>query len=147
MFNQFMAIALKQAQIALDMGEVPVGAVIVKDGAVVSAAFNMCETNKNATAHAEILAISEACEMLENWRLYGCDMYVTLEPCAMCAGALINARIQNVYFGAYDKENGAFGTVINSTKLSAIHKPTVYGGIMENACNEILNTFFTVLRK
>ena len=147
MFNQFMAMALDQAQLAFDNGEVPVGAVIIKNSTVVSAAYNMRETNQNAVAHAEILAIDKACTLLKTWRLDDCDIYVTLEPCVMCAGAIINARLQNVYFGAYEKDCGAFGTIINSTNLTSVHKPTIYGGIMEDSCNEILNTFFSKLRK
>jgi len=146
MFNPFMAMALNQAQFALDNGEVPVGAVIVKDGIVITSTYNMREMNQNAIAHAEILAINKACVALKSWRLDECDIYVTLEPCIMCAGAIINARVNSVYFGAYEKNNGAFGGILDCTKLTSIHKPTVYGGIMEDNCNEMLRLFFNKIR-
>ena len=126
-------------------GEIPVGAVIVKDGLVVAAACNRKEQNLDVTAHAEILAIREAEQKLGRWRLDDCDMYVTLEPCPMCAWAILNSRIKTVYFGSYDLNYGAFGSKIDLRSV-ANSKLQVYGGIMENECNEMLNSYFKNLR-
>ena len=145
---EFMRLALDNAEKAKEIDEVPVGAVIVKDGEVIGSAFNTRETSGNAVNHAEIIAIGQACEKVGNWRLIGCDMYVTLEPCAMCTGAIINARIDNVYFGAYDKKAGCCGTVydlINDNKFN--HKPNVIGGIMEEECSNILSSYFKTKRE
>ncbi|HHY63679.1 MAG TPA: nucleoside deaminase, partial [Clostridiaceae bacterium] len=107
MFNPYMAEAINEAKKALELDEVPVGAVIVRNGEIISRAYNLRETSRQATAHAELLAIQKACSHLNSWRLDNCDLYVTLEPCPMCAGAIINARIKSVYFGAYDPKGGA----------------------------------------
>jgi len=144
--NRFMEIALMEARIAQKNGEVPIGAVVVCSGAVISASHNLRETNKNALHHAEILAISAACEKLCSWRLENCDLYVTLEPCPMCAGAIMQARIKNVYFGAYDKNTGCFGTVADFSTLQLPHKISVFGGIMEDECTKIIKDFFEELR-
>ena len=136
--------AIKEAKKALLKGEVPVGAIIVKDKKIISYAHNMRETNNISTAHAEILAIEESCRILNNWRLEGCSLYVTLEPCIMCTGAIINSRIDKVYFGSYDRENGAFCTAVSFDKIPL---PEYYGGIMEKECDEILNSFFENIRK
>lgn len=145
--QNFMEEALSQAQCAMEVGEPPIGAVIVKDGEVIARAHNMRETNNNALHHAELLAIDEACKKLNSWRLVGCSMYVTLEPCVMCMGAIINARIDNVYFGAFDKKAGSAGTVLNLCDYPLNHKPKIYGGIMESRCGELLTSFFKALRE
>lgn len=138
--------ALKQAKKSFKIGETPVGAVIVKDGKIISRAWNRRETKKNALMHAEISAIDKACKKLGGWRLCGCDIYVTLEPCPMCAGAIIQARIDNVYFGAYDKKAGAFGSVCDLSCLLP-HKVNVTGGILEDSSSKIIKLFFEKLRK
>lgn len=126
--------------------EIPVGAVIIKDGEIISQAVNQKEKDCDVTSHAEILAIKEAEKNLKNWRLEGCDMYVTLEPCPMCAWAIINSRIKNLYFGSYDLNYGAFGSKLDLRKI-ANSDLSVYGGIMEKECDEILKKFFKNLRK
>ena len=146
MNTEFMNEALKQAKKALAIGETPVGAVIVKDGKIISRAYNKRETKKNALMHAEISAIDKACKKLGGWRLCGCDIYVTLEPCPMCAGAIIQSRIENVYFGAYDKKAGAFGSVTDLS-WTLPHKVNVIGGILEEDSVRIIKLFFEKLRK
>ena len=143
----FMNEALRLADEAAKEGEVPVGAVVVKDGKIVGSGRNRREYGKNALAHAEIEAIDNACKNLGGWRLFGCDIYVTLEPCPMCAGAIINSRIENVYFGAYDKKAGSCGTVVNLFDFPYNHKPEVYGGIHEEECSRVLTDFFKRLRE
>ena len=128
-----------------DEKEIPVGAVVVKGGKIISQACNLKETLNDVTAHAEILAIREAEKKLGNWRLDGCDLYVNLEPCPMCATAIINSRISNVYFGSYDPKFGALGSIIDLRKI--YNSPLkVYGGIMEKECDEILNKYFAFIR-
>lgn len=126
-------------------GEIPVGAIIVKDGEILAETFNQKEVLNDVTAHAEILAIREAEKKLGRWRLDDCEMYVTLEPCPMCAWAIINSRIKTVYFGAYDHNYGALGSAIDLRKL-ANPKLKVYGGIMEKECTEVLDEFFDKMR-
>ena len=126
-------------------GEIPVGAIIVKDGEIFAETFNQKEVLNDVTAHAEILAIREAEKKLGRWRLDDCEMYVTLEPCPMCAWAIINSRIKTVYFGAYDHNYGALGSAIDLRKL-ANSKLKVYGGIMEKECIEVLDEFFDKMR-
>ncbi len=140
--------ALELAQMAFDEGEVPVGAVIVKKttGEIVGEGRNMRENAKNALAHAEIMAIDAACKKLGGWRLPECAMYVTLEPCPMCCGAIINSRIDNVYFGAYDIKSGSAVSVQKMFELPYNYRPEVTGGIMEKECAEILSEFFRQLR-
>ncbi len=127
-------------------GEIPVGAVIVKDGEIVAGAFNRKEEFNDVTAHAEILAIREAAQKLNRWRLDDCEMYVTLEPCPMCAWAIVNSRIKTVYFGSYDMNYGALGSKIDVRPL-ANSKLKVFGGIMEQECDELLKNYFDGLRK
>lgn len=126
-------------------GEIPVGAIIVKDGEILAETFNQKEVLNDVTAHAEILAIREAEKKLGRWRLDDCEMYVTLEPCPMCAWAIINSRIKTVYFGAYDHNYGALGSAIDLRKI-ANSKLKVYGGIMEKECTEVLDEFFDKMR-
>ena len=147
MINPFMAEAIEEAKKALKKDEVPVGAVIVKDDKIIARAHNLRETENQATYHAEILCIQEACNKLGTWRLDDCDLYVTLEPCPMCAGAIINARIRSVYFGAFDPKGGACGSVIDLFRGSSFnHTPVLYAGIMEVECEKVLKDFFKRLR-
>ena len=143
---KFMKAALSEGKKAFELGETPIGAVIVKDGKIISRAHNKRETKKNALLHAEISAIDKACKKLGGWRLCGCDIYVTLEPCPMCAGAIIQSRIDNVFFGAYDKKAGAFGSVCDLSGIFA-HKVAYQGGIMENESIDLIKLFFQNLRK
>ena len=140
--EQYMDMALQLAREALEDGEVPVGCVIVREGQVVGRGRNRRELDHDATAHAEILAIQEACQTLGGWRLADCTLYVTLEPCAMCAGAIVNARIPEVVYGARDRDAGACGGVLNLFEEGFGHRPRVYGGIREAACGAILSAFF-----
>lgn len=144
--EKFMKKALGRAKTAAKHGETPVGCVIVRDGKVVSGGRNRRECGKNALYHAEISAINSACKALGGWRLCECDLYVTLEPCPMCAGAIINSRIKNVYFGAYDNKAGSFGSIVNLSELPYNHKPNVEGGILEEECAKVLSEFFKQLR-
>lgn len=139
--------AIELAEEAALEGEVPVGAVIVRNGEIVSEGRNRRETGKNAVYHAELTAIYEACRKLNGWRLHECDLYVTLEPCPMCAGAIINSRIKRVFFGAYDRKAGSCGSVINLFELGYNHRPELIGGMMEEECSGILSEFFKKLRK
>ena len=146
--NKYMQIALDEAVLAANEGEMPVGAVVVKDGKVIASAHNERNKKHDPTLHAEIVAMRRACELISDWRLEDCDLYVTLEPCVMCAGAIINARIRNVYFGAYDAEYGAAGGRIDVFSKSYFGSKTkVYGGIMEDECTSMLKSFFSSLRK
>ncbi len=139
----FMSKAIEIAQTAV--GEITVGAVLVKNGEILAQAHNMKETTNDVTAHAEILVIKEAQKKLGSWRLDDCDIYVTLEPCPMCAWAIINSRIKNVYFGSYDTNYGALGSKIDLRKI-ANSKLNVFGGIMEEECDKILMACFKELR-
>ena len=147
MEEKFMREALKEAQKAFDKDEVPVGAVIVKDNKIIARAHNIKELKHDATSHAEILAIQKACKKLGAWRLSDCDMYVTLEPCSMCAGALINARIRKLYIGTQDDKTGACGSVLNLLEYKFNHKIEVEKYILKDECEAILKNFFKNLRK
>ena len=147
MDERFMRLALALAEEAAAEGEVPVGAVIVKGDTVVGTGRNRRETRKNALGHAEIEAIHNACETLGGWRLFGCDLYVTLEPCPMCAGAIINARLDTVVFGASDPKAGSCGSVVNLFELPYNHKPALVGGVLEQTCAAQLSRFFEQLRQ
>ncbi len=138
--------ALKQAEIAYEFGEIPIGAVITQNGKIISSAYNRRETGKNALYHAELEAIHKACEKLGGWRLWNCELFVTLEPCPMCAGAIVNARIPKVYFGAYDKKNGACGSYVDLMNTENNFRPEVTGGILEDKCSELIKDFFKKLR-
>lgn len=148
MKEKFMKEALKQAQKAYDKLEVPVGAVIVKDGKIIARAYNQKEEKNDTTNHAEILAIKKASKKLGSWRLTDCDMYVTLEPCSMCAGALIQSRIRKVYIGAFDEKTGACGSVLNLLEdYKFNHKVEVEKGVLQEECENVLKEFFKELRK
>ena len=142
----YIRVALALAETAEKNGEVPVGAVVVKDGMIIGMARNQREFGKDATAHAEILAIREACRKLGTWRLSGCDLYVTLEPCPMCAGAIVNARIDHVYFGAKDVRGGAMGSIMDLRSYPLFSKPNVTSGIDEDRCRNVLRRFFSKKR-
>ena len=140
--------ALKEAQKALKKEEVPVGAIIVKDGKIIARAHNTKETKKDSTCHAEIIAIKKACQKLGSWRLLGCEMYVTLEPCSMCAGALIQSRIKKIYIGTDDTKTGACGSVLNLLEdYKFNHKIEVEKYILKEECEKILKQFFKFLRE
>lgn len=148
MEEKFMKEALKQAKKAAAIGEMPVGAVIVRDGDIISRGYNKRESKRNALLHAEVIAIDKACRKLGGWRLPGCEMYVTLEPCPMCAGAALNARIEHIYYGAYDKKSGCAGSRINLCDMNLCNYTiAVTGGIMEDECSGIIKDFFKDLRK
>ena len=144
--DSYLSLALELAREAARLGEVPVGAVAVWDGEVVGTGFNRRETGKNALAHAELEAIDAACRKLGGWRLHRCDLYVTLEPCPMCAGAIVNARIRRVVFGARDPKAGCFGSVSDFAALPFNHRPEVVGGVLAEACAAELSAVFQSLR-
>ena len=146
MDNTYMLEALALAQEAAAEGEVPVGCVIVRGDKIVGRGRNRRETGKNALAHAEIEAINDACRNLGGWRLWDCTLYVTLEPCAMCAGAILNARIQRVVFGASDKKYGAVNSVCSLFSMDFNHHPEVESGVMEEESAALLQSFFQNLR-
>ena len=137
-----MSEAIAEARLAGDKDEVPVGAVIVQDGVIIARAHNLRETEKNALMHAETMAVDAACRALGGWRLPRCTLYVTLEPCPMCAGAIVNSRIDRVVFGAYDRRAGAFGSVLDLNAYPLNHKPEIVGGVMEEECRTMLQEFF-----
>ncbi len=145
--EKFMRIAMEHARLAALEGEVPVGAVVVKDGEVISVGRNRRELGKNALAHAELEAIDGACRALGGWRLWQCDLYVTLEPCPMCTGAIINARIRRLVYGASDRKAGSCGSVVNLFDLPYNHKPIMVAGCLGDECSEMLTEFFRDLRK
>ena len=142
----FMREAMRLADLSAQEGEVPVGAVIVRDGAVIASGRNRREYGKNALYHAELEAIDAACKALGGWRLPRCELYVTLEPCPMCAGAILNARIEKVYFGAYDPKAGSVASVTELFNLPYNHKPETEGGVLEEECAVQLSAFFKALR-
>ncbi len=144
---EFMRMALEQAKIAGEMGEVPIGAVVVKDGEVISTGYNLREIKKNSLCHAELIAIDKACEKLGGWRLHECELYVTLEPCPMCAGAIINSRIRRVVFGAFDPKAGSCGSLINLFACDFNHRPVLEAGVLQQECADLLQSFFKKLRK
>lgn len=146
--NKYMKEALKEAKKAYDKEEIPVGAVIVKDGKIIARGYNKKEEKNDTTRHAEIVAIQKASKKLKSWRLLDCEMYVTLEPCPMCAGALIQSRIKKVYIGAMDEKTGACGSVLNLLQdYKFNHEVEIEKGILGEECENILKTFFKELRK
>ncbi len=146
MENKFMLRALENAKIAFQNGDVPVGAVVVKDGEIIAEAYNEREYSGRATAHAEILAIERASERLGRWRLSDCEIYVTLEPCPMCAGAILNARVGKLFYALKESNSGAFGSVINLNSYPLLHKVQAEVGMCENESRELISTFFKLKR-
>lgn len=146
--NIFMEEALKQARTALKKQEVPIGAVVVKDGKIIARGYNKREKSKNALMHAEVIAINNACKKLKDWRLENCEIYVTLEPCPMCAGAILNARISKIFYGAKDKtsSDNIFQNIISSTRLNH-NSEIVFLDEYEKECSELLTQFFKSKRK
>lgn len=144
--ESFMRMAIEQAHIAAKLGEIPVGAVVVRDGQVIGRGYNRREIDSSATAHAEILAIEDACKQLGSWRLTDCELYVTLEPCPMCAGAIINARIRRVIYGVKDQKAGCCGSVADFFAMPFNHTPLSRSGILADQCKALLTDFFSTLR-
>ncbi len=145
---KFMRAAIRQALKAKELDEVPIGAVVVKDGKIIARAHNTMEKTQLATAHAELNAIVKACKKLKSWRLNGCELYVTIEPCAMCAGAVVNARIDKVYFGAYEKKSGCAQSKFPVLTESGLNHVTEFiGGVEEEKCAEIIKSYFKDKRK
>ena len=143
-----MKLALEQAALARDEKEIPVGCIIADaDGKIIGRGRNRCESSRNPLAHAELEAISEACASLGDWRLVGCTLFVTLEPCPMCAGAIINARIGTVVFSAREPNSGSCGSILNLFEENFGHHPAIYGGVLEAECQAILSDFFKRLRE
>ena len=145
--EKFMRQALKEAEKAYEKEEIPVGAVIVKNGKIIGRGHNLKEGKKDTTKHAEIIAIQKASKKLDAWRLEDCEMYVTLEPCTMCMGAIINARVKKVYIGALDEKTGACGSFIDLTKYKYNHIVEIEKGILKEECEYIIKDFFSQLRK
>ncbi len=146
--EKWMKEAIKQAKKAAQKDEVPIGCVIVKDDQIIARAYNKREMKQCSTAHAEILAIEKACKKLSSWRLEDCDLYVTLEPCPMCSGAIIQSRIRNVIFGAYDPKGGCMGSNMNINNVRGFnHYPDIEGGILQDECSRLLKEFFKAKRK
>lgn len=146
--EKFMKAALKEAEKAERKEEVPIGCVIVKDGKIFARAHNLRQTKRLATAHAEILAIEKACRKIKDWRLDGYEIFITLEPCAMCAGAIANARISKVYFGAYEKKGGGAVSKFNILSESGLNHVTEWeGGVLEEECSAVIKNFFSSRRK
>ena len=143
-----MKAALKEAKKAELIDEVPIGCVIVKDDKIICRAHNMRENQQNPLGHAELIAINKASKKLKTWRLDGCELYVTLEPCIMCSGAIIQSRITKVYFGTYDPKGGALGSSINVLEANNInHHPEVFGGILLEECSSIITNYFKIKRQ
>ncbi|MDO4997364.1 MAG: tRNA adenosine(34) deaminase TadA [Neisseria sp.] len=145
--QHFMQEALKQAKLAAEQGEVPVGAVVVRNGEIIAAAHNLCVSQHDISAHAEMRALVAAGKVLQNYRLSDCDVYITLEPCAMCASALLQARVKRVIFGAYETKTGAAGSVLNLFANKQLNQHTaILGGVHENECQSVLQDFFQAKR-
>lgn len=142
-----MQAALEEAQLAFEAGEVPVGAVIVKDGEIVAKAHNLRETGKNALYHAELMAIDQACQVLGGWRLWQCELFVTLEPCPMCSGAIINSRLRRIVYAASDPKAGCCGSLTDLFSLPFNHHPVIEHGLMEAESQQLLQQFFASLRQ
>lgn len=143
----FMSEAIKEAKKAYDLDEVPIGAVVVKEGEIIGRGHNLRETSNDATTHAEIMAIKDANEHLNNWRLEDCELYVTLEPCVMCSGACVLARLKTIYYGPKDPKGGSAGSLMNLLQVEALnHQVEVISGVMEKECQQLLKSFFKELR-
>lgn len=143
----FMRRAIMQAHAAMRRDEVPVGAVVVREGKIIARGFNTRELSQDPTAHAELLAMTRAAKKLGGWRLLGCTLYVTLEPCAMCAGAIVNSRVERVVFGARDPKAGGMGSVYNITEGRLNHKPDVTEGVLAEECSKLLKSYFAQKRE
>lgn len=143
----FMKEALKEAYKAYNKKEIPIGCVIVRDNKIISRGHNLREKKKNALLHAEVIAINKACKKLKSWRLDDCDIYITLEPCTMCSGAILQSKIKNTYFGAYDLKTGMAGSRFNVFGIKFNYEPNVIGGIMEEECSNLIKSFFKELRE
>ena len=147
-YIKYMKEALKEAKKAELIDEVPIGCVIVKDDKIIARGHNQRETNQSPIGHAEIIAINKASKKLKSWRLEGCDIYVTLEPCIMCSGAIIQSRISKVYYGAFDPKGGALGSSINVLEAKNInHHPEVISGVMQEECSKIITNYFKAKRQ
>lgn len=146
-WEDYMDQALELARQAAELGEIPVGALVVKEGKILGRGFNRRETDADATAHAEILAIRQACQTLGNWRLAGCTLFVTLEPCPMCTGAILQSRLSQVVFGAFDPRAGCCGSLLTLTEENFDCHPALYGGVREAQCLALLQAFFARRRK
>ena len=144
--EELMRAALDEAREAAALGEVPVGAVVAKDGEIIARAHNLRESGKNATYHAELMAIDAACKALGGWRLWQCELFGTLEPCPMCTGAAINSRLVRVVYGAKDPRAGCCGSLIDLTALPFNHRPQLVGGVREDECADLLREFFAVVK-
>jgi tRNA(adenine34) deaminase len=145
--ERWMALALEQAQLAADKGEVPVGAVVIHGEKVIAKTHNLRESNKDPLAHAELLAIAAAAQLLGRWRLIECTLFVTLEPCPMCAGAIVNSRLDRIVYGTGDPRAGACGTIFNIVEDERLnHRPEVVRGVLKEPCSQILSKFFKDLR-
>lgn len=145
--ERFMRLALKQAQVSYKKDEVPIGAIVVRNGEVIARAHNTRNASRNAVEHAELVAIERACKKLNDWRLTGCDLYVTLEPCVMCLGACYNARIANVYFGAYDLSGKGCVQLSEMIGHTLNHELALHGGVLEKECSAILTEYFKSKRQ
>ena len=147
--EKYMKLAFEQAQLAEDQDEVPIGAVVVSEnGTVLGTGYNRRELDQDGTQHAEIISIRQACQKIESWRLNDCSIFITLEPCPMCAGAIINSRIKNVFYGAFDPKAGAAGSVINLFEVENLnHHPNVYGGLFKDQAAQLLKNFFKKIRQ
>ena len=145
--EKWIRFALEEAKIAFEEGEIPVGAVVVKNGEVIAVGHNLREKSNSPSGHAEMIAIEKAAENTGSWKLDGCTLYVTLEPCVMCAGACIQSRLDRVVFGAYDREAGCMGSVADLTILPLGKRPDVFGGVLEEECRKLLQTFFENIRR
>lgn len=144
----FMGLALEEAKKAADIGEIPIGAVLVQDGEVIATAHNMRETWQDATAHAEVIVIQEACKKLKRWRLSGCTLYVTVEPCPMCSGAIVNGRVERVVYGCPDVKAGGAESIFNIiTNPNLNHEATVISGVREEECANVMKNFFKLRRE
>lgn len=146
--EKFMAAALKQARKAYDLGEVPIGCVIVRDGKIIARGYNRRNTDKNTLSHAEITAVNKASKVVGDWRLEGCELYVTLEPCQMCAGALVQSRIDRVVIGCMSPKSGCAGSVLNLLQMEEFnHQVEIETGVLEEKCSNLLTEFFVHLRE
>ena len=147
MFLSYINLAINEGKKALNLGEIPVGAIILKDGKVIGKGYNLKESKKSVIAHAEIIAIEEACKFIGDWRLNGCEMYVTLEPCPMCAGAIVQSRISKLYIGTFNKDMGACGSVVDIVNNKYLNSYLESNRLYNEECSKLMTEFFKVRRK